>query len=292
MIKKFLRIAAAASAFWLTAAASNGAVAAEDLKPDSIEYKIAVQRATQAAIWGMPAAGIVDIMLATKRDLGGDIGDVVYFSKPMVSRHGFLTANNNVPYVIALLSTKDGPIVVDVPPADEKTSYFGTFVNAWDTPIADVGPPGDDKGKGGKYLFLPPGYDGEVPDAYLVFRPDTYSVNFAFRPVSQNGGTLEKAVAYNKRLKVYPLSAADNPPETTFIDAYPKEYNTLPVYNLSFFTDMNTVVQNEPVLERDKAMMGLLAGIGIEKGKPFKPGPVMTKALLEGIETAYAQMQA
>ena len=129
-------------------------------------------------------------------------------------------------------------------------------------------------------------------DAYLVFRPDTYSVNFAFRPVSQNGGTLEKAVAYNKRLKVYPLSAADNPPETTFIDAYPKEYNTLPVYNLSFFTDMNTVVQNEPVLERDKAMMGLLAGIGIEKGKPFKPGPVMTKALLEGIETAYAQMQA
>ena len=240
----------------------------------------------------MPAAGIIDILLVTKRDLGGDIGDVVYFSKPMVSWHGFLIPNNNVPYVIASLSTKDGPIVVDVPPADEKTSYFGTFVNAWDTPIADVSPPGDDKGKGGKYLFLPPGYDGEVPDVHLVFRPDTYSVNFAFRPVSQNGGTLEEAVAYAKRLKVYPLSAADNPPETTFIDAYPKKYNTLPVYDLSFFTDINTVVQNEPILERDKAMMGLLAGIGIEKGRPFKPGPVMTKALLEGIETAYAQMQA
>lgn len=264
----------------------------ESMKPDSIEYRMAVQRATQAAIWGMSAAGIVDILLATQRDLGGDVGDIVYFSKPMESRHGFLTANNQVPYVIASLSTKDGPIVVDVPPAAEKTSYFGTFVDAWDTPIADVGPPGSDKGNGGKYLFLPPDYDGEVPDGYLVFRPQTYSVNFAFRPVSKNGGTLEEAVEYAKRLRTYPLSKADDPPPTNFIDGYPKTYNTLPVYDMTFFQDINTVVQNEPVLERDKAMMGLLAGIGIEKGKPFEPDPVMKQALEEGLKLAYASMQS
>ena len=285
-------------AAWIALAATLGlgqsalAQDAQTLEPGSIEYKIAVQRATQAAIWAMPAVSVIDIALATQRDLGGDIGDIVYFSKPMVSRHGFLTANNNVPYVIASLSTKDGPIVVDVPPAAEKTSFFGTFVDAWFVPIADVGPPGSDQGEGGKYLFLPPGYDGDVPDGYLVFRPATYSVNFAIRPVSRNGGTLAEAVEYALRLQTYPLSKAGDPPPTHFIDAYPVKYNTLPTYDMTFFQDIDSFVQSEPVLEHDKAMMGLLAGIGIEKGKPFEPGPVMTQALEEGLALAYAYMQA
>ena len=112
----------------------------------------------------MPAAGIVDIMLSAPNPTSAAISATLYFLEADGILARVSNPNNNVPYVIASLSTKDGPIVVDVPPADEKTSYFGTFVNAWDTPIADVSPPGDDKGKGGKYLFLPPGYDGEVPD--------------------------------------------------------------------------------------------------------------------------------
>ena len=163
----------------------------ETRQAHAIEHEIAVQRAAQAAIWGMPAVGIWDIVVGTRRDLAGDIGDIVYFSQPMASRHGFLTANDVTPYVVASLSTRDGPIVVEVPPAADKASYFGTFVDAWDVPIADVGPPGDDKGKGGRYLLLPPGYEGETPEGYLVYRPATFSVNFAFRPVSKNGGTLE-----------------------------------------------------------------------------------------------------
>jgi len=258
---------------------------------ESITREITVQRAAQAAIWGMPAVGIWDIVVSTRRDLGGDIGDIVYFSKPMTSRHGFLTANDVTPYVIASLSSKDGPIVVEVPPAADKASYFGTFVDAWDTPIADVGPPGADKGEGGKYLFLPPGYEGEAPDGYLVYRPNTYSVNFAFRPVSKNGGTLEEAVAYGRTLKTYRLSEAANPPETRFIDAYPKVWNTLPTYDITYFQDLAAVVNNEPILERDKAMMGLLAGIGIEKGKPFEPDPETTKILEDGLKLAYASMQ-
>ena len=64
---------------------------------NAIEYQLAVQRATQAAIWGMPAVGIWDFVVATRRDLGGDIGDVVYFSKPMESRRrtGFPPANRS-----------------------------------------------------------------------------------------------------------------------------------------------------------------------------------------------------
>ena len=276
---------------WLMPQAGAQQEAERRAQSRSIEYEMAVQRACEAAIWGMPAVSVWDITVSTRRDLGGDIGDIVYFTKPMNSRHGFLTANNVTPYVIASLTCKDGPLVVEVPAAIDKASFFGTFVDAWQTPIADVGPPGDDKGKGGKYLFLPPGYEGEVPDGYLVYRPNTYSVNFAFRPVSKNGGTLEEAVAYGKTLKTYKLAEADNPPETRFIDAYPKKWNTLPTYDITFFHDLNAVVQNEPILERDKAIMGLLASIGIEKGKRFEPDAETTRALEEGIERAYASMQ-
>ena len=83
-------------------------------------------------------------------------------------------------------------------------------MDAWQTPIADVGPPGDDKGKGGKYLFLPPRYDGKVPEGYLVYRPATYGVHFAFRPVAKKGGTSANQAAYARTLKVYRLSQAAN----------------------------------------------------------------------------------
>ena len=105
----------------------------------SIEYEMKVERAAQAAIWAIPAVAIWDVAVATRRDLGGDVGDVIYFSKPMESRHGFLTANDVTPYVLASLTTKDGPLVVEVPAAGEKAAYFGSFLDAWQVPVADVG---------------------------------------------------------------------------------------------------------------------------------------------------------
>ena len=257
----------------------------------SIEYEMVVQRACEAAIWGMPAVSVYDIELSTQRDLGANFGDIVYFTKPMTSRHGFLTANDVTPYTIASLSCKGDPLVIEIPPEAEKASFFGTIVDAWQTPIADVGPPGDDQGKGGKYLFLPPGYDGDVPDGYLVYRSNTYGVHFALRPVAKNGGTSEDQSNYAQTLKVYRLSEAANPPSTIFVDAFPKKWNTLPVYDHTFFTDLNTVIQREPILERDKAMMALLAGIGMEKGKEFKPDVETKEALEEGLKRAYDSMQ-
>ncbi|MDB4731339.1 DUF1254 domain-containing protein [bacterium] len=257
----------------------------------SLKYEMTVQRACEAAIWAMPAVSVYDIELSIQRDLGGKFGDVAYFSKPMTSRHGFLTANDVTPYVTSGLSCKGDPLVIEVPPAGEKVSYFGTIVDGWQTPLADVGPPGDDKGKGGKYLFLPPGYEGKVPKGYLVYRPLTYGVHFAFRPVAKNGGTHADQAAYAQTLKVYRLSQAARPPKTNFVDAYPKKWNTLPVYDFTFFTDLNSVIQREPVIERDKAMMALLAGIGIEKGKEFKPDAARKKAMLEGLQRAYDWMQ-
>lgn len=257
-----------------------------------IQRDTLVRRACEVAIWAMPAVGVYDIELAMQRDAGQEFGTIGYMSKPMDSRHGFLTANDVTPYVTGGLTTADGPIVIDVPAAGDKAEYFGTIVNAWQVPIADVGPSGDDKGKGGKYLILPPGYDGEVPEqGYIVYQADTYGVHFAFRPIAKNGGTSDDQAAYAQTLQWYPLSEAGNPRPTKFFDMFEKPVNTLPVYDMTFFEDLNTVIQREPVLERDKAMMNLLASLGIETGKPFEPDDETQAAMLEGLQCAYGSMQ-
>jgi hypothetical protein len=251
----------------------------------------AERRACEAAIWAMPAVGVYDIELALQRDASAEPGVVAYMTEPMDSRHGFLTANDVTPYVFGGLTTKNGPLVIEVPPAGEKVAFFGTIVNAWQVPLADVGTTGEDKGKGGKYLILPPGYDGEVPEGYIVSRSNTWGVHFAFRPVAKNGGSHADQAAYAQKLQWYPLAEADNPRPTKFVDVKENPINTLPVYDISFFQDMHTVVQREPVLEQDKAMMGQLASIGIEKGKPFEPNAEMQEALLAGLDCAYEVLQ-
>ena len=188
------------------------AQADEKKELSKIQRTIAVQRATQVAIWAMPAVTTYGFTRGVLKDLDGDFNDLVTLSQPMVSRHGFLTANDVTPYVMASMSTAEGPIVVEIPPASEKTVFFGTIVDAWMRPVVDVGPTGMDEGKGGKVLLLPVGYEGEVPEeGYFTFQLEGHRADFAFRPVSQNGGTVEDAAAYSRTLKIYPLAKAGNP---------------------------------------------------------------------------------
>jgi len=264
---------------------------------DDIEYKIMVQRATQTAIYYMPAACMVDFIKGLRRDLGGDLNDVVFLNKPLGSDDGFLTANDVTAYSWSSLSSEKGPIVIEVPPASDKVSYFGSIVNTWSQPIEDVGPAGRDKGKGGKYLLLPPGYDGKKSkedlekEGYFVYQTDTYEYGFSFRPRLYKGATDKDAGAYAQGVNIYYLSEAKNPPKTKHIDATEKSYNCLPYYNYTFFEDIDHVVQNNPIRTQDKAMVSLLKDLGIEKGKPFKPTKRQKKAMAEGLLLAYASMQ-
>jgi hypothetical protein len=258
---------------------------------ESLDFQLAFQRGTQAVIWGIPAVSMMDARKSAERQLGSTFNDIIYFSKPMVSRHGFLTANNDVPYVITMLNTKDGPVILDVPPASEKAVYFGSVIDAWQVPVVDVGPAGEDAGKGGKYLFLPPGYNGSVPEGYLVHQPKTFHLYVGLRPVAVHGGTLAEAVEYAKRLKAYPLSEADNPKPGRYIDAFPKAWDTLPKYDMSYFEDLATVANEEPVQEKDLVMMGMLSSIGIAKGKPFEPDKETARALEQALKVGYDMMQ-
>src|SRR5260370_21899014 len=113
-----------------------------------------------------------------------------------------------------------GPMVLEIPPADDGVSN-GTVMAAGQVPLEDVGPAGIDKGKGGKYLILPPGHPAAVPDGYIALPSPNYQGYALLRSILQSGSDADiaKAVAYAKRIKVYPLAQAANPPPTTFVDA-------------------------------------------------------------------------
>src|SRR5262245_41058222 len=134
----------------------------------SVRDRRVFSRAVEATIWGMPAVSMAAFRRSLPRDLDAAPGDVVFMSNVMEPRHAFLTANNQTPYVALVFDLRDGPMVLDVPAATDKVALFGSGIDSWEVPLVDVGPSGDDAGKGGRYLFLPPGYSGERPKDYFV----------------------------------------------------------------------------------------------------------------------------
>ena len=159
-------------------------------------------------------------------------------------------------------------------------------------PLEDVGPAGVDKGKGGKYLILPPGYKGEVPDGYISLPSQTYTGFALLRSNLKSGSDsdIAKAVAYGKRVKFYPLSQAANPPETKFVDAIDTVFDSTIPYDLRFFQTLDRFVQREPWLERDKVMINSLETIGIEKGKPFNPDEKTEEIMNDAAHEAHARL--
>ncbi|SEE00078.1 Uncharacterized conserved protein [Rhizobiales bacterium GAS188] len=275
----------------LCIALSIGCVGGAKSQATDLESQLAYQRGIEAVIWSMPAISIREFQEAAFKDYGITWNDVVLFSKPAIPKQELLTANNQVPYVLTMLNLRQGPVVVEIPPEGAKAQLFGSFVDNWQAPIVDVGPSGEDEGRGAKYLFLPPGYSEPIPDGYLPVRMEGYVVAGALRPVPANGGTAEEAHAYAQEMKVYPLADAAAPKPTRFVDGYAKPLHSLPAYDASWFHELAAMVNEEPVRERDKVMMGMLASIGIVRGKPFKPDAKMQKALDAALVDARRIMQ-
>jgi hypothetical protein len=239
---------------------------------DNPSQKLLQSRAVEAAIWGMPAVN-TDLMLqALLSSTTAKPNDIVFWSKPVNWKNQTLTPNPDSIYFMSFWNVKDGPIVIDIPPATGG-SIAGNIVNVWQMPLEDAGPDGADQGKGGKYLILPPGWKGKVPAGYIPLQSDTYSGFALLRSnlVSHAEADVAKSVAYGKRIAIYPLSRAAKPPATNFIDAYDVLFDSTIKYDASFFRNLDRVVQNEPWLQRDRAMIDQLRTLGIEKGKPFNP---------------------
>jgi hypothetical protein len=246
---------------------------AQDPPSDDLARRTIERRAVEAVIWGMPAVNLDLMLQAMVGSAKGQPNQIVYWSRLPDWKNQTLTPNPDVIYVMPFFNTKDaGPMVLEIPPADGGV-INGTVMDAWQVPLEDVGPAGVDKGKGGKYLILPPGHAAAVPDGYIALPSPNYQGYALLRSILQSGSDADvaKAVVYSKRIKLYPLSQAANPPTTTFVDAIDVVYDSTIPYDLRFFQSLDRVVQMEPWLPRDKVMIDMLKSIGIEKGKPFDP---------------------
>ncbi|RVO72339.1 DUF1254 domain-containing protein [Sinorhizobium meliloti] len=268
----------------------TGAAAVSALTPAHLAERTLHRRAVETVIWGMPAVN-AQLMYDAVKQVGGDFNQIVYWSRPLSWKNQTLTPNPNTIYVFPFYNTKDaGPMVLEIPPAEQEESITGSVDDAWQTALEDVGPAGVDKGKGGKYLILPPGYKENVPEGYIALPSSTYTGFAVLRSnlKSSSDADVAKAVAYGKRIKVYPLSQAGNPPETKFVDAIDVLFDSTIPYDLRFFEALDRFVQREPWLERDRAMIDPLKTIGIEKGKPFKPDEKTKQILSDAVSEAHA----
>jgi hypothetical protein len=230
------------------------------------------------------------------QSIGVKDNEALVYSELMDAKSLFLTANADTVYSLGVLDLSKGPMVIETPP---KT--LGAIDDYWFRWVIDIGVPGGDRGEGGKYLILPPGYDGPVPEGgFFVARSKTTRVLWFSRSFMESSDPKPTVDLIKKTLKIYPYEAGGfgtpvaeylsgkgklgriiPPPPTVFHEGTGKAFSTIPPSDFSYYEVLNEIVQKEPATALDAELMGPLAAIGIVKGKPFAPDPRMKKILTE-----------
>lgn len=276
-------------------ALAAGAVAAQpaDFTPEALKSRAIARRAVEAVVWGMPAVNY-DLMLQEMRDTtGARPNQVLFWGQPLDWKNQTLTPNPDTLYFMAFFDTRDGPVVLDVPAATGDSSLNGNIVTVWQMPLEDVGRLGVDKGAGGRFVVLPPGFDATVPEGFTPLQSDTYGGYALVRSnlKSHSPEDVAAAVAYGREFAIYPLAQAESPPETVFTDANGILFDSTIRYDASFFDHLNRIVQTEPWLDRDRAMIDVLKTVGIEKGQSFSPDAATRAALSAAAVEAHAYLE-
>lgn len=227
-----------------------------------------------AFIQGMKQAGMGTYSMGIHEDL-------------MDARSLWLTPNTTVVYCIAEINVKDGPTVMEVP-----SGVLGPVDDGFFRWVTDIGFTGPDKGQGGKYLFLPPDYEGEIPEGYFVSKSKTYRNYVLMRAFVIDGDLKKTAEHIKQNWRLYPLSQADAPPEPHFVDLSGVKYNTIHANNFEFYEELDDVIQYEPADAFNPELVGLWASVGLKKGTPFAPDArmrgILTDAAAIGNATARA----
>ena len=243
---------------------------AQTLTGGELERRTVERRAVDAVIWGLPLVGEDAVKQAAFRDGKAKYNDIVWWPKGGGWKNQSPTPNVNTRYMYFFINTKhDGPVVVELPPAVAGASFYGTIEDAWYVPLVDIG----FEGKGGKYLVLPPGYTGDVPEGYIPVRPATYNSMTLLRSIlaSMSAKDVQAGNDLVSQVRIYPLSIAANPPAQRLLDMTDVMYDGLVKYDESYFISLARMLNEETVQPRDLQMMGMLLPLGIEKGKEFKP---------------------
>lgn len=259
-----------------------------------LKEEIFFERAVQAYIWALPALNLTAMVEGGARVWGGGYNVMPIWKDRLNAKTKITTPNSDVIYGLAFLDLKkDGPMVIEVPPQIQ-----GILDDRFQRPLysegeidgkiwcGDVGLPGPDKGKGGKYLVLPPDYKGEVPSGYYAFRSQTYAVMLLERAFFKDPGRLGEPVQNMAKTRIYPLGKEGTAKPMQFPNASQVRADMLYPKDGRAFEMLQRIVDEEYVLSSDMEMRGVLAAIGIVKGRPFLPTEEQAALLDKAARTA------
>ena len=258
---------------------------------ETLRDELLFQRATQTYLWALPLVNTLGMKVGSEKVFGAGHNVLPVWKKRLDAKTLVTTPNSDVIYAMGYVDLgKDGPLVFEAPP-----NLQGILLDAWQRPIpvdggrffGDVGLPGPDAGKGGKFLLLPPGFEGSVPEDCFVYRSPTNTVFVFLRSFYQDPRNLAPAVALIEQSKIYPLNGKETARPMQFPDASGVPVDMLPIRDGTAFDALKKLVESEGTSLADSDGLGMLASIGIAKGKPFEPDAKTRKILDHAAKTAY-----
>ena len=249
------------------------------------------QRATQTYLWALPLINTLGMKLGSEKIFGAGYNVLPIWKRRLDAKTLVTTPNSDVIYAMSYVDLgKDGPLVFEAPPMLQ-----GILLDFWQRPIpvdggkffGDVGLPGPDGGKGGKFLLLPPDYEGEVPKGHFVYRSGTNNAFIFLRGFYQDPKNLTPAVSLIEQSRIYPLSRKESAKPMKFPDASGVPVNMLPISDGSVFGQLKQLVDSEGTNLAESDSLGMLAALGILKGQPFTPDAHTQEILDRAAKTAY-----
>jgi hypothetical protein len=245
---------------------------------DLLRKELLFQRASQIYLWALPVINTYGMKEGSEGKFGAGYNVLPVFKKRLNAKTLITTPNSDVIYALSYVDVgKDGPLVFEAP-----EGLQGMFLDVWQraitgptldgkTYLGDIGLPGPDKGKGGNFLILPPNYKGNVPEGYFVYRSETNNVFIFLRTFFQDPNDLSHAVGLMEAVKIYPLGKKESAKPMQYPDASGVPVDMLPKPDITAFEQIKRLLDSEVGTIADPDWMGMLASIGIEKGKPFEP---------------------
>lgn len=225
------------------------------------------QRAVQVYLWALPMASY-GAMADAHKALGADSHTVIVAENSAEQQQLVLTANQDTVYMSGVLDLREGPMVMELPPG-----LLGTLNNIWQQPVVDLGGPfSPEQNRGGRFLILPPGYDGPLPQLHHHVVPsDTNIMVFYLRAIPKTRDDFPKLVELMHAYRQYKLSESQDPPQMRFINTSGKEADFLTNEGFAYFESLARYINENPPRPQDMAMLGILETLGIAHGRPFEP---------------------
>ena len=242
--------------------------------------------AIDAFLNGIPGASLV-AMRRGLREVGAVDGTIGIWDELLDSKSLLLTGDPDSVYATTWVDLTKGPVVIESPP-----NVPGALDDFWFRQVVDLGDAGPAKGQGGKFVVLPPGYQGEVPPGYFVARSRTFNNRLVWRSVAVNGDPKPAAQAIRQAARVYPLGDAAQPHAPKFVALSGRDFSTVHANDASFFTELNEVIQEEPADALAPDTMGLFNAAGLIKGQPFSPDGSMKRTLSDSALEGNAQARS